>query len=229
MRTERFGLGKGARTEDRAGLGTPPTRAAIAARCAALREFRWSSYRAYIGLEKAPPWLCLEELRAMIGGPRRKAAESYRRYVEEAIRDGLGESPLEQVEAQLVLGGAALLARARQLLGRERRREQPGARGLRQRDFRDAIAVVSQIKGEPWERFRDRYGDWGRDLALWLGRTQCGLKLRELGELAGGLDYATVSVATSRWQKRAAADKKLMKIQRTATELLNAERCDPVP
>jgi hypothetical protein len=39
----------------------------------------------------------------------------------------------------------------------------------------------------------DRPKDWGCDLALYLGRTRCGLKLRELGELAGGIDYATVS------------------------------------
>jgi hypothetical protein len=32
----------------------------------------------------------------------------------------------------------------------------------------------------------DRPKDWGRDLALYLGRTRCELKLRELGELAGG-------------------------------------------
>jgi hypothetical protein len=66
-------------------------------------------------------------------------------------------------------------------------------------------------------------GNWGRDLTLWLGRMHCGLKLRELGELAGGLDYATVSVAMRRWAERVATDKKLMKLQQRATQLLNAE------
>ena len=136
---------------------------------------------------------------------------------------GVRESPLEEVQGQLVLGGAALVARARQLLGQARRREQPGGKALRRRNFEQAIAAVSEIKGEPWESFRDRYGDWGRDLALWLGRTQCGLKLRDLAELVGGIDYATVSVATRRWRERAARDKKLMKMERAATELLNAE------
>lgn len=143
--------------------------------------------------------------------------------MEEAIRDGLKESPLEEVEGQLVLGGAALVSRVRGLLGGERRREQPGARSFGRRDFGAVVAVVSQLKGEGWEDFRDRYGDWGRDLALWLGRRYCGLQLRELGDLAGGLDYATVSVATIRWRTRAAAVRKLMKIQREAERLLNAE------
>ncbi|MGI8437319.1 MAG: hypothetical protein ACR2NX_10510, partial [Chthoniobacterales bacterium] len=79
------------------------------------------------------------------------------------------------------------------------------------------------MKEEPWENFRDRYGDWGRDLALWLGRTQCGLKLRELGEQAGGIDYATVSAATARWEKRAATDRRLMKWQNRALQILNAK------
>ncbi|CAN5589638.1 hypothetical protein BH18VER1_BH18VER1_05800 [soil metagenome] len=64
--------------------------------------------------------------------------------------------------------------------------------------------------------FRDRYGDWGRDLALWLGRTQCGMTLRELGEEAGWIDYATVSAATARWKKRVATDRKLMEVQNRA-------------
>ena len=39
--------------------------------------------------------------------------------------------------------------------------------------------------------------DWGRDLALYLGRKQGGLKLRQLGALAG-IDYAGVSMALQR-------------------------------
>lgn len=223
VRVERFGLDKRSQAELRVGLRAASGRQALAARRAALRQFRWSSYRAYIGLEEEPGWLCLEELRAMIGGPRGKAAETYRRYVEEAICEGLGESPLEEVEAQLILGGAALRARVRQLVGGKRRREQPSARALCRGDFKKVVTVVSSLKGEPWESFRDRHGDWGRDLALWLGRTQCGLKLQELAELAGGIDYATVSVATIRWRRRTATDKKLMRIQQRAAEMLNAE------
>ncbi len=223
VRVERFGLGKRAQAESRVGLRAASSREEITARRAALRQFRWSSYRAYVGLEEGPDWLCIEEVRAMIGGPRGKAAQSYRRYVEEAICAGLMESPFAEVEAQLILGGVALRAQVRRLLGDKQRREQPSARGLERRDFQEVVAAVSRLKGESWESFRDRHGDWGRDLALWLGRSKCGLKLRELGELAGGIDYATVSVATIRWRRRAATDKKLMRMQERAADMLNAE------
>jgi len=35
--------------------------------------------------------------------------------------------------------------------------------------------------------FADRQGDWGRDLALTVGRMRCGLTLRELGDHAGSM------------------------------------------
>ena len=165
----------------------------------------------------------METLRSGVGPPRRKAKQRYRAYVEEAIREGLEESPWERVEAQLVLGGAALKDKARSLLGGSSARERSGLRELRRREFGAVIAVVSQLKREAWEDFRDRYGDWGRDLALWLGRTHCDLRLRELGELAGGLDYATVSAATIRWRKRMANDKSLAKLAKRAEQLLNAK------
>jgi hypothetical protein len=64
------------------------------------------------------------------------------------------------------------------------------------------IAVVEQIKGERWSAFRDRDGDWGRDLVLYLGRKPCGLKLGELGAVAGGLDDAAASAAVQRFEQR---------------------------
>ena len=58
------------------------------------------------------------------------------------------------------------------------------------------------VKGERWAEFRDRHGDWGRDLVLYLGRKRCGLKLGALSELAGGVDDATVGMAVKRFADR---------------------------
>jgi hypothetical protein len=58
------------------------------------------------------------------------------------------------------------------------------------------------VKGEKWDEFSQRYGDWGRDAALWLGRRRGRYTLGELGHLASGMDYATVSQAISRFVKR---------------------------
>jgi hypothetical protein len=58
------------------------------------------------------------------------------------------------------------------------------------------------IKAEKWESFCGRYGDWGRDAALWLGRRVGRLSLRALGELAGSMDYAAVGQAVARFGKK---------------------------
>jgi len=222
VRIAALGLGKGARAQRRVGLAPAANPAEVAARLRVLREYHWSSYRAYVGWEPSPSWLCVEVVRERAGGARGEAQRAYRVYVEEAIRDGLEHSPWEAVQAQFFLGGAALKAMVQEFV-RGERREESGGRELRRRDFREVIAAVSGVKGEAWEAYRDRYGDWGRDLALWLGRTQCGLPLRELGVAAGGIDYATVSAAASRWRRRMAADKGLQKLAARAVTLLNAK------
>ena len=45
--------------------------------------------------------------------------------------------------------------------------------------------------------------------ALYLGRKRGGLKLKELGEIAGGIDYATVSNSIKRFERLMQADEKL--------------------
>ena len=60
------------------------------------------------------------------------------------------------------------------------------------------VKAVEQEKGERWMEFRDRYGDWGRDVALWLGRTVGRMRLQELAGKVGGVDYTAVNAAVGR-------------------------------
>ena len=55
---------------------------------------------------------------------------------------------------------------------------------------------------QPWAKFRDQHGDWGRDMVLWLGRKVCGAKLRELATRAGVTTEATVTLAVKRLEAR---------------------------
>jgi|GEM_PF-3309180 len=64
-----------------------------------------------------------------------------------------------------------------------------------------------------WEAFRDRHGDWGRDLALWLARQTTGMTLGQIGKHAGGLDYATVGMALRYLEARCQHDKKLLRLR----------------
>jgi hypothetical protein len=86
------------------------------------------------------------------------------------------------------------------------------------------VAAVESGKGERWQEFPDRYGDWGRDAALWLGRRPGRLTLKELAERMGGLDYTAAGATISRFTRRLAQDKKLARaISRMERQLSNVE------
>jgi putative transposase len=207
VRVGRQGLDKTARQRDRAGLGERPDAARVKARTAELRRYAWSSYRAYLGLVAPPVWLARERILELGGGRKGpNARESYREYVESAVRQGLAESPWEKLVAQTILGGAEFVRQIGQTLGGEGR-EQSRWRELRSRaTVEEIIAAVEKIKGERWEKFRDRYGDWGRDLVLYLGKKGSSSRLKELGRAAGGMDYMSVSAAVHRLAGRARKD-----------------------
>jgi putative transposase len=224
VRTARMGLDKRARQADRLGARGRPDTEQVRQRVQQLRKYRWSSYRAYVGLEKAPEWLTCRVVLEMGGpGTPRQRQEAYAKYVEEAIREGLEQSPWEHLEGQLILGTKRFVEQVRgQIRGLVR--EQPQRRALLKRPRWDqVIKVVEKIRGARWIEFRDRHGDWGRELALYLGRKQGALSLRELGAAVGGVDYAAVSVAVKRFERRLARDKTLRQAVKTANQLLNVE------
>ena len=207
VRMGRLGMDKRARQRHRAGVGSAPEAAQVKARIRVLRGWQWSSYRAYVGLAKPPDWLRRELL--FEGGQPGKGprpAERYRRFVESALRQGLMESPWEKLTAQTALGGARFVQEIQRLL-KGNAREQTGARQLGRRPKIAAIiAAVERVKAERWEQFRDRYGDWGRDMVLYLGRRHGGFSLAELGQAVGGLDYMSVSLAIHRLGRRLQKD-----------------------
>ena len=225
VRVRTLGLDKPAQARQRVGLGEAPQRTVTAERVRRLREYRWSSYRAAVGLAPAPGWLAVDVALELMGGrDRRERQQRYREYVEAALRDGLPASPWERLEGQVVLGGKEFVARMRQrLAGNER--EQPGLRRLRERPTWAAVVqAVAAERGAAWVEFRDQYGDWGRDAALYLGRKRCGLKLRELGELVGGLDYRSVSWAVQQVVRRRVKDREFAeRLGRLESKIQNPE------
>jgi REP element-mobilizing transposase RayT len=207
VRTAILALGKRQQAASRAGLVARPRPELIAERLRLLREYRWSSYRAYAGYGAALAWLCREPLARLCGGRGEVARrDALRQYTEQAVRQGGIEPLWERLVGGLVLGTEAFAQRLRQQV-RGNRREQTQLRGLeRPVDWSQVISALEQVKGEDWEEFCSRYGDWGRDAALWLGRKHGRLTLAQLGRLAGGMDYAAVGQAVSRFGKRLKAD-----------------------
>ena len=78
--------------------------------------------------------------------------------------------------------------------------------------------MMERIKGEKWASFRDRYGDWGRNLVLWAGRLYGGLTLAELGKQAGGVDYSAVAMGIRRVEWLALTDRKLKSTMKSVAQ-----------
>jgi hypothetical protein len=88
----------------------------------------------------------------------------------------------------------------------------------------EIISALEQARGDKWAAFSLHHGDWGRDAALWFGRRQGRLSLARLGELAGGMDYAAVSVAVRRFGQRIASDARLrQQLEPIERALLNVQ------
>ena len=62
------------------------------------------------------------------------------------------------------------------------------------------------MKGEAWEQSAERHGDWGRDLALHVGRRYDSMSLAALGRSAGVSHWYTVAQALRRFECRARND-----------------------
>ena len=173
-------------------------------RLSRLRQYRWSSYRSYAGYERGVQWLWRQPLDRICGG--RSEAErcaALRQYTEQPVRQGVLERPWDRLVAGLVLGSESFAWQLRKKQVRANAREQPALRQLEQRlKWPDIVSALERVKGEKWDEFSQRYGDWGRDAALWLGRRRGRYTLGELGQLAGGMDYAAVGQAISRFGKR---------------------------
>ena len=60
-----------------------------------LRDYRWSSYQAYTGKVKPPPWLACDPILAFFSGGAAEQRRKYRRFVE----DALGEAEVEDQSA----------------------------------------------------------------------------------------------------------------------------------
>jgi hypothetical protein len=182
-----------------------------------LRTYRWSSYRFYAGYEAAPVWLTTRFITDMAGGQAK-----YRKVTEDRLRQGQKEDPWEDLRWRVILGSQAFADKIFQ--GAQVLRETHGRGVLRRRVlWSDIVRAVELVKGERWASFVNRHGDWGRDMALWIGHRRSGLRLKELGINAGGIDYSAVSEAVRTFERKRLPDPGVKKALKIIGKYLNLE------
>ena len=221
VRIRALGLGKDGRALERTGaLASEPIPGQIRERLAVLRSHRWSSYPAYAGYTVAPEWLTREAIWARVTVAGKEAAREYRKQIEEYLRQGVADGVAERLTQTLAIGSTTFIEKLRRKLA-GRSGGGTNARAWRRLlPFREIVRVVAAIKKEPWPAFCDRRGDWGRDLALRIGRQHGGMTLRELGEECG-MNALAVSKAVTRLDVRLRTDKALQRATQRALRMLN--------
>ena len=200
IRTKMEGLDK--KTNRAEGLGlVEMDREKIRHRLRSLRAFRWSSYGAYAGYRATPEWLTTRELMERAGG--RKA---YRRYVQQHVTRGAAPEGYEDIRGRVALGSQAFQSKVKEWVGRVTKEQPSRSQVLKHVSVEAVKKLVEHKRGEKWETFADRHGDWGRELVLYLARRRSGLTLQEIGAALGIEEYKTVGKAVQRFRAALATD-----------------------
>jgi hypothetical protein len=165
-----LGMGKREKGAEQKGWRTP-TREQAQRRVCVLREYPWSSYRAYAGYEKAVGWLSTATIMRRVKGGR----EGYRDMTESHLLCGHDEDFWAALKWGFVLGSTKFAESIR--AGLKIDRETSGRGCLRRRlDWDQVVCCMEDMKGEPWSAFADKRGDWGRDVTLWAARRLGGIR-----------------------------------------------------
>ncbi len=177
-------------------------------------EYQWSSYRCYIGLNKAPEWLKEDFILGYFGGNAPEARDSYRKFAE-SLLDSDYDSPLKEATASTILGCQKFI-------------DEVSERNLgRTQDARNVPAVKELAFHPSFEEIRRRIKEEPvdeklmRNISIYCCQKFSGAKLKEIGGHFGISD-AAVSQASRRLSLKAEKDQTLKKlIRRLETELAN--------
>jgi hypothetical protein len=76
-----------------------------------------------------------------------------------------------------VLGNAGFAESVRQQARGNPREQKLLHAPTRATSWEQIVAALERTKGQSWNQFAEWHGDWGRDAALWLGRSAGRLRL----------------------------------------------------
>lgn len=150
-------------------------------------QWKWSSYRATIGLEKRPSFLTIDWLLSQFDGRKRVAMEKYRRFVMEGIGK---ESPWEALKGQIFYGTDGFIKRLSGLLDEKgKTKEVPR---LQRYAVRPSLRELFNGKRGRGRRVEDK--------TIYAAYVRYGYTMKEIAEYLG-FHYATISRAMKRVER----------------------------
>jgi hypothetical protein len=188
----------------------------LAERREALRNYMWSSYRAYLGLEPCPPHLNIETTLSGFGRNRTEQRMAYAQFVEEGLLRDI-EDPFDDVTDRTLLGSETFLERLRRMFverasdsGEEGDNLEPKVTPLPLEVVLDAVARAYNVDRNHLLKRRRGHSE-PRRAAIWLACKWCGAKLtlREIGSAFGSVSSSGIYRARNRFRRQMDNDKSL--------------------
>jgi hypothetical protein len=179
-----------------------PVRAKIVRRA---EDYRWSSHRAYVGLENCP-WLDSDEVLRYFGAKRKRAVETYRAFVNAGDQQGHREELYGAVEGRF-LGGEEFVGEVKHRIG-----DVPVVRAKTEKETWDWTSLVRRVEAVLGVKLRESGGQGRtaaevrrREVVIYVGRQRSGLTGTELGRRVG-LDPSNVVRGYERARERMRTD-----------------------
>jgi REP element-mobilizing transposase RayT len=147
------------------------------------KEWKWSSYRATAGMEKAEPWLEVDWILGQFGKVRKIAQAAYKRFVE----DGLGKknSPWDELSSRIYLGSDKFLNHVHEVGKQHQHLDVPKyQKSVVKHDPDKVIGYVAKSYGVKPEEVlvaRSRKSE-PKEAAIYLLKKESGLSLKEIGK-----------------------------------------------
>jgi putative transposase len=137
-------------------------------------EYKWSSYRSYIGQERPLKWLTVDFILGYFGDRAKAAQKEYRNFVDSMVGKRY-ESPLKEVVASTILGGIDFIKEIKEkyLSGRRVDRNVPALSELRRASIEEIKQAVEGVFGD---------ANLARKAALYISHRYSGRALREIGK-----------------------------------------------
>jgi len=167
-------------------------------------EYRWSSYKNYIGQTTAPTWLKIETTLDYFGKKKKEAMYKYRSFVEDLLGKEY-DSPFQNTFGTAVLGTAEFIemVTSEHLSDRGVDRAVPGIRQFKSNpEPEEILKAVAVVMGEN-EKL-------ARQMGMYLCHKYSGKKLREIGILFG-VGETAIAEARRLLSRKLEKDKQLCK------------------
>jgi putative transposase len=215
-------------------MGCPdPGAELVARRVTALREYGWSSWRVYAGLEPAPGWLNLDRLLGGNDGSRdRQRRAALVAYTEAPIRQGRLDNPWEGLVGGVVLGetreAEGLIRKAAK--DPEKARRVVVAAGRRVRPvWQEIVSTAESMRGRSWQEMCEGHGDWGRDGVVAVATRHLGWRLVEVAGKMPGVQYGSLAQGVRRFWRLAEERGELKEFVDRMRDKCQMHRSDPSP